>query len=108
MTSEFMHVLNSGFDFVVLLFLVIIACATTYILVQRRLKQEIAAMHAQIARDLDVKSAHLVPDQKAEVVKPAKAVNAVPPKPETKSTVAAQPQQTGEELAHETLVVIAA
>jgi methylmalonyl-CoA carboxyltransferase 12S subunit len=112
MTSDSLQVLNSGFGFIVLLFLVIIACAATFIILQRRLMQEIAAMRAQIARDLDAKSTHLGTDSKTEVVKPAKAVEtrnaALPAKPETKSTAPAQPQQTAEELAHETLVVIAA
>src|SRR4051812_29564146 len=110
MTSDSLQVLNSGFGFIVLLFLVIIACAVTYMMVQRTLKQDIAALRAQIKRDLDAKSVHLDTDPKTEIVKPAKAAEptSVSAKPETKSTVAAQPQQIVEELAHETLVVIAA
>jgi cell division protein FtsL len=112
MTSGLLQLLNSAFGFVVLLFIVIIACAATYVMLQRRLKQEIAAMRAQIERDLDVKAEHFKSDPKTDLVKQAKAAEsstaAVSAKPDTKSTVSPQHQQTAEELAHETLVVIAA
>jgi methylmalonyl-CoA carboxyltransferase large subunit len=111
MTSDSMQVLNSGFGFIVLLVFVIIACAATYIVLQRRLKQEIAAIRTQIEHDLDFRSAQLGTETKTEIVKP-KAIEtrntAVPAKPEIKPTAPTQPQQTAEELAHETLVVIAA
>src|SRR3954467_2854732 len=105
MTSEYMHLLNSGFGFVLLLLIVIIACAATYIMLQRRLKLEIAAMRAQIERDLEAKATHPNAVPKPDIVTPAKPV--IPAKPDTKSAPSPQPQQTAEELAHETLVLIA-
>lgn len=120
MTSELLQLLNSGFGFVFLLIVVLIACTVIYVMVERRLKFEIAAMRAQFESALDLKSAHLETGatsakserSTAEIPKPAKPVEtgkvAAPAKADSNPAAPAQPQQTAEELEHETLVVIAA
>src|SRR3954471_16246016 len=107
MTSHVFPFMNSVFGFAVGLLIVLITCAATYLLMQRKLRRELDFVRAQVDKVIDSRLA--ATPRAAEQTSVAAAVKqeVASPNPDSVLKPSAgftSTKQSAEELAHETLV----
>ncbi len=103
--------LNSGVGVIGLLLVVLSACGLTYVLTRRSILVEVDELRSELAEISGLRNAvEELATLKLETRTPAKAsvVQMPKPAPKPEQVKAAQPSAKPDEIAHETLVVIAA